>query len=170
MLKLRMAMLAAVVLVGAEGTARAEAPQRAALPPIEHAEATLALVRADGRMLELTPATLEQLTTYRMVTTTPWRPAPAVFEGVLLSDVLEIAGLGTADSIVITAENDFQVEMPRAVWATYPILLATRVNGQPHTRRDRGPIQFVMNDEDYSRLGKAYEKYLVWMAARIEPN
>lgn len=170
MQKLRMAMVAALALAGAVTLARAEAPQEAVLPPIEHGEATLALVRRDGGLLELTPAALEQLPTYRMVTTTPWRPAPAVFEGVLLADVLDIAGLGSVDSIVITAENDFQVEMPRAFWASYPILLATRVNGQPHTRRERGPIQFVMNDEDYGQLGKAYEKYLVWMAARIEPK
>ena len=68
----------------------------------------------------------------------------------------------------IVAENDFAITMPREVWESIPILVATRVDGQAHTRRERGPIQFVMPMDLYESADNLREGYWVWMAARIE--
>jgi len=55
------------------------------------------------------------------------------------------------------------------VWKRWPILLATRVNGKAHTRRKRGPIQFVLPMSDDAAIGQDhYQNNWVWMAARIE--
>ncbi|MBT8425579.1 MAG: hypothetical protein KJO67_11430 [Silicimonas sp.] len=104
-----------------------------------------------------------------MVTKTPWRPEEAVFEGTTLQVLLRAHGLDGSEAIRVTAENDFQSIVEREVWEDVPILLATRVDGRPHTRRARGPIQFVIPDADYSSSDVAKEGHLVWMAARIEP-
>ena len=144
------------------------APKPVTLDPVVHQDAELEIHLKDGSVARYTPAELETLPTYQMTTTTPWRAEPATFEGVLLSDLLERHGLLGVDEITITAENDFSSQMERDVWLSAPILVATRVNGQPHSRRARGPIQFVVSAEDLQSLSLFEESHLVWMAARIE--
>ena len=101
---------------------------------------------------------------------TPWRAQEATFEGVLLTDVLSDNGMDDLDAIRVVAENDYAVVIPATVWKRWPILLATRVNGAPHTRRERGPIQFVlpMSSDPSAGTGSVVNNW-VWMAARIEP-
>jgi len=48
------------------------------------------------------------------------------------------------------------------------ILVATRVDGKAHSRRVRGPIQFIIDAEAFVGSSLATEASLVWMAARIE--
>ncbi len=138
------------------------------LEPIAHADAELAIMGADGAELRLSPTDLEAMDTYRLRTTTPWREQPADFDGVLLTDVLQNSGLLEVDQIRVIAENDFATVIPRALWEEVPILVATRVNDRAHSRRERGPIQFVMAMDDYRSSSLAAESHLVWMAARIE--
>lgn len=138
------------------------------LDPVTHQRATLVIVEADGTEVSYTPAELEGYATYALTTATPWRETPARFEGVMLSDVLAAHGLDQADSIVVTAENEYTTTIPRALMQDLPIMLATRVDGQPHSRRARGPIQFMMDMEAHDAHALATESNYVWMAARIE--
>lgn len=164
-MKILWAGLAALFLAT---TAQANTPEPITLDPIEHLPAELVIQGADGTEIRYTPAELEAFDTYRLRTTTPWREVPADFDGVLLADILARSGLDTAEEIKVTAENEFQTTIPRTLWETVPVLVATRVNGRPHTRRERGPIQFVIGMEDYTTSPIASEVHLVWMAARIE--
>ena len=149
------------------GQAALAAPKPVQLPAITHSPASLTVVEEDGDTVTYDPAGLEQLRTYRLTTRPPWRTEPADFDGVLLADLLAAHGLDDADHIVVTAENDFQVRIPREAWEGLTILVATRVDDKPHSRRERGPIQFVV---DEAEIGSPLysENYLVWMAARIE--
>ena len=115
------------------------------------------------------PGTLEkEFETFRLVTTTPWREEPATFEGIMLRDLLERNGLRQATGIKVTAENDYEVTIPSEVFNEVPIMIATRLNGQPHHRRARGPLQFVIPMDVFEDLDLT-ERYWVWMAARIAP-
>ena len=138
------------------------------LENLRHDRASLSVVGPSGEA-SYSPADLEAMGAVRMVTKTPWRPDEATFDGVLLSEILEAHGLLDADAIRVIAENDYAVTIPSEVWETWPIVVATRVNGQAHTRRERGPIQFVlpMSADAASGTGPAVH-YWVWMAARIE--
>lgn len=137
--------------------------------PIAYDNALLIVVDMEGKETAYTPADLEALGTYRLVTSTPWRPEPAEFVGALLQDLLKKHGLDKATAIRVLAENEFESVLEREVWEEAPILLATRVDGKPHSRRERGPIQFVVAAEDYVGASAIAERHLVWMAARIEP-
>lgn len=145
-------------------------PDPVELEPIQHANAFLVVVGADGLETKYTPAQLEEFTTYSLTTTTPWRKEPARFEGVLLSDILAAHGLDSVDAIRVTAENDYSTVMERELLETVQILVATRVDGRPHSRRARGPIQFVIGSEAFGSSGLTSESNFVWMAARIEPG
>ncbi|MEM6891579.1 MAG: hypothetical protein AAF636_26175 [Pseudomonadota bacterium] len=138
------------------------------LEPITHTQASLEVIGANGVSTTYTPAELEQFTTYSLTTTTPWREEPAEFEGVLLSEVLAAHGLDSAASILVTAENDYSTTMARELLDSVQILVATRVNGRPHSRRARGPIQFVIDSEEFTSSPLTTESNFVWMAARIE--
>ncbi len=163
-------LAAATALALSASSVFAGPPVEVELAPMTHAEATLLVVGADGAEIRYSPADLEGFTTYRMTTTTPWRDEPANFEGVLLADLLAASGLDGVDAIAVTAENDYSTVLTRALWESVDILVATRVDGRPHSRRARGPIQFVIDSETFNSSDLTSESNLVWMAARIEAS
>ena len=113
------------------------------------------VVDVNGVETSYAPAELEQFATYIIVTVTPWRSEPAEFSGGQLSDVLAAHGLDTFSAIRVTAENDYRTTLSRQVMDDVNILVATRVNGQPHNRRERGPIQFVIDADSFERSQQA---------------
>lgn len=143
-------------------------PEPVTLAPMTLADGKLTLVTSEGETVEYTAEALEDFPTYALMTRTPWRETPARFEGVLLNDILEKHGLLDAEAIQVTAENDFRSTIEGDVFRRVPILVATRVDGKPHSRRARGPIQFVIDEEIYRTTEGVREGHLVWMAARIE--
>lgn len=166
----RKTILAVLCALAFATTAAADTVEPVTLSPITHADAALVIVGADGTEVRYAPADLEALETYRMRTTTPWREEPADFDGVLLSDLLAANNLSDLEEIQVIAENDFVSSFPRDLWEAVPVLVATRVDGKAHSRRERGPIQFVIHSDDYAASNLATEAHLVWMAARIEPD
>lgn len=140
------------------------------LAPVEHQAASLTVINPGGSLVEYSPSELEQLPTYQIETKTPWREESAVFEGVMLFDLLSANGLIDEDSIRVTAENDYSVDLPRELWRTVPVMVATRADGNPLSRRVRGPFLFVIDSEDYEASEIAREHHLVWMVAKIEPG
>lgn len=150
--------------------AQAQSPIPITLGPLAHNEARLSILATDGAEATYTPSELETFPTYRLTTTTPWRIQPATFDGVLLNDVLAAHGLQDTEVLRVEAENDYAVTLDKAVRDATPILLATRVDGRALSRRERGPILFVVGAEDYARLEVITERHLVWMARRIAPD
>ncbi|WP_299850572.1 hypothetical protein [uncultured Roseovarius sp.] len=148
--------------------ALAGTPVPAELDPINHTKATLIIVSHDGSETSYTPSELEKFATYSLTTKTPWREEPAKFEGVLLSEILSAHGLDRAASILVTAENDYKTTMSQELINSVDILVATRVDGRAHSRRARGPIQFVIDAETFATSSLTSESNFVWMAARIE--
>ena len=166
MRKIFSTFVASLILVGQAGIAGSLQPVD--LGPMAHASATLTVVAPDGTERSYTPAELEAFPTYSLTTTTPWRQEPATFEGVLLSDILTANGLSEAAAVTVTAENDYSTLVERGTWRGIQILVATRVNGRAHSRRTRGPIQFIIDMDTLTATDLAGEGTLVWMAARIE--
>lgn len=136
--------------------------------PIPLQRAQLVIAGPNGEMV-YSPTDLEEVGFRRITTITPWRETPAAFDGVLLTDLLAANGLSNASAINVVAENDYTVEISSEVWKRWPILVATRVNGRGHTRRQRGPIQFILPMSEDKTVGREeYHSNWVWMAARIE--
>lgn len=160
------ALMGVVALL--QGTMAAAEAVPVELEDIVHAPAELVVSGANGEV-SYDPASLEALGARRMVTVTPWREEPATFDGVLLEDILAANGLHDVSAIRVIAENDYAVVIEAAVWKRWPLLVATRVDGRPHSRRARGPIQFVlpMSVDATSGLDDMVNNW-VWMAARIE--
>lgn len=164
------ALAAASLLVVAsldhEEGARSHGFERVELAPIEHHSATLT-VHGETETVRYSNAELERFDAYALTTKTPWRDAPAVFEGVLLTDVLAEHGLDDEPTLRIVAENDYVVEVPREVWTSRPALIATRVDGVGLSRRDRGPFYLVFPLDADPSTGGEFATYWVWMMADI---
>ncbi len=138
------------------------------LESVRHQAATLVVAGTKGEV-SYDQSSLEALGAMRMSTITPWREDMADFDGVLLEDVLSANGLSDANRIRVTAENGYATEIESAIWKNFPVLLATRVNGRAHSRRARGPIQFVLPMSTSPEVGgDGFLRSWVWMAARIE--
>ena len=153
---------------GLTGVAALADVQRVTLAPLDHARASLTIEGPAGTRV-YTPLDLEAAGAARMETITPWREEPATFDGVLLTDILRENAIEDADAIRVIAENGYAVEIERRVWERWPILIATRVNGAAHSRRSRGPLQFVLPMSDDPEAGASHmASNWVWMAERIE--
>ena len=155
------------VILGAQ-MAQASDMEPVTLAPIVHLEATLTIVDANGVSHDYTPAQLEEFATYGMETTTPWRQEPARFEGILLIDLLAAHGLTDLDAIEVVAENDYKSKIERDAWMSGAFMIATRVDGMAHSRRVRGPLQFVV-PAAAAEAGIVLERHMVWMARTIQP-
>ena len=149
-------------------------PKSAVLAPVGYQRAVLEVHGADGSCAFYSPDDLEKFPTYEIETRTPCREELAVFDGVLLSDVLARQDLIDAPSILVTATNERTTVLEREVWASAPILIATRINRlsifvwPPHSRSKsggRGHIVTTNIATGYSNIG-ARTRRANWTDAR----
>ena len=159
-------MFSVVAMLGMAAS-MVSAQETVKLEPLVHTEGQLVIKTGEGEFLELSKQALESLPTSRIVTRTPWRTSPAVFDGVLLKALLSHVGLDSDGPLSVRAENDYEVVIEASIVSEVDILVATRVNGAEITRRERGPILFVIDYEEYQRHPLVSERHLVWMVAEI---
>lgn len=71
--------------------------------------------------------------------TTPWYTGEHEFSGVIIRDLLDYLG-ASGDSATFSALNDYASEIPMEELKKLPVILATRVDGQELSVRDKGPL------------------------------
>ena len=106
-----------------------------------------------GKRLEFDLANLERMRRVRLEAAEPFLKRRVMFEGVLLSDLLAVAGVPeTASKVSLTALDDYKVDFKVADVRSSQMLLATKADGK-HMPVDRsGPIRIVFPDS--SSLGR----------------
>lgn len=119
-----------------------------------------------GSRLELDLASLEQMRRVRLEAAEPFLKRRVMFEGVLLSDLLAMAGVpDSASKISVTALDDYKVEFKLADVRSSQMLLATRADGK-HMPVDRsGPIRIVFPDG--SSLGRNPDLW-IWSVSSMK--
>jgi len=70
-------------------------------------------------------------------TSTLWTEGVLEFSGPSLKSLLEASGAGQGN-IVMTAVNDYSVEMPQDIVSDELPIIANRINGEPFSVRDKG--------------------------------
>ena len=153
----KLVVFALTVLVATKAGASPTAIERI---PMDLNRASLTIVGNQGE-ITYSAEELEEIGFYRVTTVTPWRNEPAAFDGPLLTDLLEMHGLKSAPALRVVAENDYAVVIPSEIWKKWPIVVATRVNGKPHTRRQKGPIQFILPMSHDPRAGGGGQRSLL---------
>lgn len=91
------------------------------------------------------------------------------FSGPLARDVLMSSGAGEVSEVVLTAANDYQIEVNAAEFFTYDVILALSMDGVPLSRRDKGPIWMIYPMSDFAELrDPVYNSRLIWQLVRME--
>jgi hypothetical protein len=122
--------------------------------------------RNKGKSLELDLASLEQMRRVRLEAAEPFLKRRVMFEGVLLSDLLAVAGVpDTASTVSLTALDDYKVDFKLADVRSSQMLLATKADGK-HMPVDRsGPIRIVFPDA--SSLGRNPDLW-IWSVSSMK--
>ena len=82
---------------------------------------------------------LEALDQTVRVVETPWYDGAQEFSGPLLSDLMAHLDISGSELSVVAA-NDYAASMPWSDIEDYPVILATRHNGNTMSLRDKGPL------------------------------
>jgi hypothetical protein len=123
-----------------------------------------------GDSLAFDMVTLEKLGLVQYTVYDPWANAEATYTGILLADLLAVAGIhDDATSLSLTALDDYQVDIPVADAEKWPILLATRDNGDYMVVADGGPSRIIYPYHVFPNLDTpANHDLWVWNLATIE--
>lgn len=140
-------------------------PARAEGPPI------LKLTGGDGRVHLLDEDAFAALPQNELMTKTVWTYGVQTFAGVLLTDILALAGPEEevrGGTLTLSALNDYAIDIPAEDAWTYHVLIARRQNGVALHRRDKGPLWLVYPRDDHDELhDQRYDSRWVWQLSEI---
>jgi hypothetical protein len=97
----------------------------------------------------------------------PWTDGVATFEGTPLARVAE--AMGAEDGVVVmTALNNYQVEMPLEALLSDGAVLAQRLDGERLQVSEKGPLWLVFPSAERRELAQAETVHRwIWQLARI---
>ena len=120
-----------------------------------------AVARFDMAMLQALPAV-------RLKTSTSVTDGAHVFEGVLVRDLLDRVRAKGA-TVIATAHNDYAVEIPMNDFRRFDAIIAYRMDGEPLSRADKGPLWIVYPRDQKAELQDIrYDYRWVWKLAALE--
>ena len=163
-----LACLALILSLGwpAFGADPGNAPEKIDLPPLAKGDAVLDIATAKG-VQSYDLATIEEVGVYRLITTSPFEDGDLTFEGVLLADLLAKEGIAEATGVELSAIDGYSHVIPREDWTSYPVLLATRQDGEPLS--DLGPLRIIYPISSHPELAdELYEARWVWALTTIK--
>lgn len=121
-----------------------------------------------GTTAQFDRAMLEGLGLSEIQTRTPWYDGEMVFSGVPMKDLLEFVG-AEGDSITAVALNDYEVDIPVSDTIDTGVILASRLNGEEMTVRNKGPLFVIYPYGDMSELNnQTYYSRSAWQVTRLE--
>lgn len=115
--------------------------------------------------------TLQQLAALpqtSITTATPWTQGKHRYRGVAIGTLLQRLNM-SPPAFKVHALNDFWARVPTAVALQYRAILATHVDDQPMSRRNKGPLWIILPLSEHPELNQEkYHNYMVWQARTIE--
>ncbi len=121
-----------------------------------------------GKTAQFDLAMLEKLAGRSGTMETPWTKGKIAFSGPLLKSVLEAAG-AEGSALRVKAMNDYAAEVPMEDATKIDTMLATRMNGETMSVRDKGPLFLIYPfDTDSSLYNEKYFSRSVWQIKEIE--
>lgn len=120
-----------------------------------------------GETAQFDLAMLEALPGRSAMMETPWTTGKVTFSGPFLRAVLDAAGAhGT--SLKIVALNDYTAEIPIDDATKLETILATRMNGNTMSVREKGPLFLIYPfDKDRALYNEKYFSRSVWQISAI---
>lgn len=122
----------------------------------------------EGGTIKFDMAMLDALPQHVTTTETPWYDGARTFKGPLGSEILEAVGaFGTV--VHVTAINDYSADIPIEDFMKHPVILATTIDGEQLSVRDKGPLFVIYPfDLDPDLYNEAIFGRSVWQVVSIE--
>ncbi len=112
--------------------------------------------------------TLEKLRLVQYAVDDPWLKEEVTYTGVLLSDLLEVAGAPeTVEEVRATALDNYAAPIPVSEIEAWPVLLATQSNGEHMTIANSGPTRIIFPYNLHNDITAA-RNMSVWNLERLE--
>ena len=128
----------------------------------------LSLSGPDDKEISFDLPTLEKLGLVKYTVTDPWLESQVTYTGVLLSDLLKVAGVSEgASTVKAVALDDYAADIPLKEINEWPILIATQADGEYLTIDNNGPTRIIFPYDTYSDITAA-RNMSVWNLARLE--
>jgi hypothetical protein len=125
-------------------------------------------VTNDAGTARLDLAMIDALPQRETVTLTPWFEGPQRFSGPLLSDLMDAVG-ASGSELRFVAINDYATSIPWEDLQRYPVILASRHNGQTMSVRQKGPLFVIYPFDEFPELrNELYFSRSAWQVAAIE--
>jgi hypothetical protein len=138
----------------------------AAQSPRDAVLEVVAGTRAAPQLLDM--AALQAMPSRRIKTRTPWHEGEPVFAGPLLRTVLAAAQV-SANALRLYALNDYWVDIPADDAHKLDVIVATSIDSQPISVRDKGPLFVMYPFDSQPQLRNAvYFSRCIWQLRRIE--
>lgn len=102
-------------------------------------------------VVELDIDMLEALPQREIRTETPWHEGAVTFSGPMLSTLFDAAE-GSGRILRVVALNDYSADIPLEEVRNYPVILATRMNGERIPVREKGPLFVIYPFSDSPEL------------------
>ena len=113
-------------------------------------------------------AMLEALGEESFVTSSPWYTNPQKFSGVSLEKLLQHVG-ATGQIIKAKALNNYSVTIPRSDFSKYHVIAAMKLNDQPMSVREKGPLFVIYPfDTDPDLASAGFYARSIWQLASLE--
>jgi hypothetical protein len=120
-----------------------------------------------GPSVTFTLAQLDALAQSEIKTKTPWHDGAHSFTGPTLRLVLDTVA-ATGSNITAHALNDYSADLPSEDADKYGVILATRMDGQLLSVRDKGPIFIIYPyDSDPALQHDVYYTRSVWQVDKL---
>jgi hypothetical protein len=113
-------------------------------------------------------AMLDALRQATVTTNTPWYDGPKSFSGPLGLALLDAVG-ASGTMLKVTALNDYVTEIPVSDIRDYRVVLATRIDGNEMSVREKGPIFVIYPFDAHTELNnETYYGRSAWQVKSIE--
>jgi hypothetical protein len=124
--------------------------------------------RNDGDAATFDSAMLEALPRRNAVVRTPWIPGETSFEGPLGAALLDALG-ASGSTLHVVALDGYTADIPVQDFRDYPVILASRMNGEPMPVEDKGPLFIVYPFDLHPELyNDVYFGRSVWQVKTID--
>jgi hypothetical protein len=110
---------------------------------------------------------LDSLPQHTIRTSTLWTDGVKEFSGPKFLDLLNFIG-AREGTLTLIALNDYRIIIPRSDLKNYPVILATRQDGNLLRVRNKGPIWVVYPWDDFPELSsEVFVARSIWQLRRV---
>jgi hypothetical protein len=124
---------------------------------------------AENRTVQFSMRQLLAFEQHEVLTANDFVEGKKLFSGPLARDIVKRADMGPATMVLMTAANDYTVQVPLTEFYDYDVILALSMEGRKFTLRDKGPIWLIYPMSDFAELRDPfYNHHLIWQLVKME--